>query len=103
MITLENKNDIIGYAFEKVISFAWDNQYIFVVQCVRWLGLIISLQHELIMYIDNLQIYGDINRSVSASPRDIARDTSKLVDNQEDQILKSAELFLGNSTKIRQE
>jgi hypothetical protein len=55
------------------------------------------------MYIDNLQIYGDINRSVSASPRDIARDTSKLVDNQEDQILKSAELFLGNSTKIRQE
>jgi hypothetical protein len=57
----------------------------------------------LIIYIDNLRICRDVNWSVSATPRDIARETSDLVDNREDQILKFAELFVRNSAEAQRE
>jgi len=52
--TFENDNDIIVYALEKIISFARDNEYIFLAQSVWWISSIISLQQGLVVYIDKL-------------------------------------------------
>jgi len=52
-ITFKNDNNVIVYAFEKVISYAKRTQQIFVAQCVWWLASIIGLEPELIVYIDN--------------------------------------------------
>jgi hypothetical protein len=54
-ITLENENDVIVYALEKIISYARDNQYIFFAQSVWWIASIIGLQSGLIIHIDNLK------------------------------------------------
>jgi len=54
-ITFENNNDVIVYALEKIISFARENQFIFVAQCVWWLASIIGLSQGLIVHIDNLR------------------------------------------------
>jgi len=54
-ITFENDNDVIVYPFEKVISYARDNQYIFLAQSVWWISSIIGLLQGLVVYIDNLR------------------------------------------------
>jgi len=54
-ISFENDNDIIVYAFEKIISFARQKQYIFVVQCVWWLAACTGIEHGLINHIETLQ------------------------------------------------
>jgi len=54
-ITVENNNDVIVYALEKVISYARRTQQIFVAQCVWWLASIIGLESGLMNYIDNIQ------------------------------------------------
>jgi hypothetical protein len=93
-ITFENDNDVIVYAFEKVISYARKNQQIFVAQCVLWLASITSLEPGLVIFIDNLrkrkvavpsedysgivhpdraqQILSD--RAVTSTPRDLMED-----------------------------
>ena len=53
-ITFENDTDVIVYALEKIIAYARDKQYIFLVQSVWWISSIIGLQQGLITYIDNL-------------------------------------------------
>jgi len=59
-ISFENNNDIIVYSLEKIISYAKDNQYIFLAQSVWWISSIIGLQQELIVHIDNLKERTDI-------------------------------------------
>jgi len=54
-ITFENDNDIIVYAFGKIISYAGDNQYIFLAQSVWWISSILKLQEELVIHIHNLK------------------------------------------------
>jgi hypothetical protein len=112
-ITFENESDVIIYAFEKVISYARQNQQIFVAQCIWWLVSIIGLEQGLINYIDNLRekeqsspidnrldlVHPDrITRilpkiSVSPTPRDLTED-SRL-----DRILASAERTIQNSIR----
>jgi hypothetical protein len=53
-ITFENDNDGIIYPFEKIFTFARDNQYLSWAQRVWWISWIIGLQQGLIMRIDNL-------------------------------------------------
>jgi len=53
-ITFENDNDVIVYAFKKIISYARENQYIFLAQSIWWIASIIGLQQGLIIHIDNL-------------------------------------------------
>jgi hypothetical protein len=55
IITFENDNNVIVYALEKVISYARDNQYIFLAQSVWRISSIIGLQQELITLIDHLR------------------------------------------------
>jgi hypothetical protein len=59
-ITFENDNDVIVYALEKIISYARDNQYIFLAQSVWWISSIIGLQEGLVIHIDKLRIRKDI-------------------------------------------
>jgi len=85
-ITLENDNDIIVHALEKIISYAKENQYIFLAQSIWWISSIIGLQQGILTYIDNVRKRSDImirgvskwdggvvrrERIVSLTPRDI--------------------------------
>jgi len=54
-ITFENDNDVIVYGLEKIISYARENQYIFLAQSVWWIASVIGLQQGLIIHIDNLK------------------------------------------------
>jgi hypothetical protein len=93
-LSFESDQDVIIYALEKIISYARTNQYIFLAQSVWWISSILGLQQGLIIHIDNLEdrakirksdiqdelpiIHPDraaqINRSVSATPRDLTED-----------------------------
>jgi hypothetical protein len=53
-ITLENDSDVIVYALEIKISFARENQYLFVVNCAWWIAGIIGFDSGLIALINNL-------------------------------------------------
>jgi hypothetical protein len=77
-ITFENENDIIVYAFERIISFARENQYLFVANCIWWISGVIGLESGLSNHIDNLESRKEIHqpRGVSSTPRDIASDVS---------------------------
>jgi hypothetical protein len=84
-ITFENDSDVIVYALEKIISYAREQQYLFVANCTWWIAGIIGLDSKLIAYIDNHRshqpgaprIEKEIHyRGVSETPRDIAREVS---------------------------
>jgi hypothetical protein len=77
-ITFENDSDVIVYALEKIISFARDNQYLFVANCTWWIAGIIGLDSELIRFIDDLESKKRVHQSreISSTPRDIARGVS---------------------------
>jgi hypothetical protein len=77
-ITFENDSDVIVYALEKIISFARENQYLFVANCAWFLAAIIGLDEGLVIHIDNLANRNRISnrREISATPRDIAREVS---------------------------
>jgi hypothetical protein len=87
-ITFENDSDVIVYALEKIISFAEEQQYLFVANCTWWIAGIIGLDSGLVIFIDNLQsrqskaprtsnLGKEITyREVSEILRDIAREVS---------------------------
>jgi hypothetical protein len=64
IITFENEDDVIVYALEKIISFARNNQYIFLAQRVWWISSILGLQQNLVIHIDNLKKQLNINTPV---------------------------------------
>lgn len=53
--TLENDNNVIVHALEKIISYARNTQYILLAQSVWWISSIIGLQEGLIRHIDNIK------------------------------------------------
>jgi hypothetical protein len=59
-IIFESDNDVIIYALEKIISFARNNQYIFLAQSVWWISSIIGLQEGLVIHIDNLKARSEV-------------------------------------------
>jgi len=59
-ITFNINNDVIVYALENIISYARDNQYIFLAQSIWWISSIIRLQKALVDCIDNLKRQSDI-------------------------------------------
>jgi hypothetical protein len=63
IITFQNDNDVIVYALEKIISYARNNQYIFLAQSVWWISSIIGLHEGLVIHINNLR-----KRSIIANP-----------------------------------
>jgi hypothetical protein len=115
-ITFEHECDIIVYALEKIISFAKENQYIFVAQCVWWLASIIGLEKGLVIHIDNLRkreriiplkegsglVHSDraqqiqSEREISSTPRDLTEDLRL------NRVLEEAEKCITSSQHIRQ-
>jgi hypothetical protein len=59
-LTFESDKDIIVYALERIISFARDNQYIFLAQSICWISSIIGLQEGLVIHIDNLKVRSEV-------------------------------------------
>ena len=53
-ITFDNDSDVIVYALEKIVSFARENQYLFVANCAWWIARVIGLDNRLTIHIDNL-------------------------------------------------
>lgn len=106
-ISFENDNNVIIYALEKIISFAWENQYIFVAQCIWWIVSIIGLQSGLVIHIDNLAMRSEINcrytREISTTPRDIARQTSDWENLQQNRVLDAAEHWMATLEQVGKE
>jgi len=77
-ITFESDSDVFIYPLEKIISFAGENTYLFIANCVWWIAAVIGLDTELIIYIDNLEARRRKSnyRPVSETPGDIARRVS---------------------------
>jgi len=110
-ITFEDDNDVIVYAFEKVISYAKRTQQIFVAQVVWWLASIVGLEQGLITYIDLVQSRAEISKKpaqVFKEPAIAVTKTASLQprDNQEelsrDQVLRDCEEFLRESRRGRE-
>jgi len=128
-ITFKNDNDVIVYVLEKIISYARENQYIFLAQSIWWIASIIGLQQGLVIHIANLKSWENITSDAASKATSVARtnrdqkDTEKVhpnrigqIDNEweisvtprdlaEDQrldnILDNAERFLASSGRAR--
>jgi hypothetical protein len=114
-ISFENENDVVVYALEKLISYARNNNYIFLAQTVWWISSIIGLQEGLVTHIDNLRERESKNRprknpkeepprgiqinisegSISPIPRDIQEDQ------RQDRVIKECEEYLKDSRRLR--
>jgi len=77
-ITFETDSDVIVYALEKVVSFARENQYLFVANCAWWIAGIIRLEQGSIIHIDNLRERGH-SASLVGSIKTIKLDRSNAV------------------------
>jgi hypothetical protein len=100
-ITFETDSDVIVYALEQILSFAQENQYLFVANCAWWIAGIIGLDSGLTIFIDNLEIRKRAYqpREVSMTPRDIARSVSA---NQDQNDLEEG-LIVATKGRNRQE
>jgi hypothetical protein len=103
-ITFENDSDVIVYALENIISFARDNRYFFVANCVWWIAGILGLESGLMIFIDNLESRIRLGqqapktqstRAVSSTPRDLTEDQRL------DQILEIAKERPASSETVR--
>jgi hypothetical protein len=95
-ITFEMDADIIVYALKKIISFARENQYLFVGNCAWWIAGITGLDSGLTIFIDNLETRKRVGQyRISTTPRDIVR--SESVDSGQ---IKLEESLTPNKIKI---
>jgi hypothetical protein len=68
-LTFESDKDVIVYALKQIISYARNNQYLFLAQSVWWISSIIGLQQDSVIHIDNLKISRDLGTVIpSVSP-----------------------------------
>jgi len=95
-ISFETDSDVIVYALKKIVSFAKENQYLFVANCAWWIASVIGLEQGLINHIDNLEERKCLipleertrkldldkqdtsERAVSAIPRDLTEDQRRV-------------------------
>jgi len=97
-LTFENDNDVIVYAFEKIICYARKNQYIFVAQSIWWIASVIGLTDGLVTHINSLRVRSEADRlpleveqfaigaKVSTEPKDQPRINIKGSDVHPDRI-----------------
>jgi len=100
-ISFQNDNDVIVFAFEKITSFARENQYIFLAQSIWWISSIIGLQPGWIIYINNQQSCSKkerIGREVTITP---SSDLPKPEVDRQDTILKECKDILRNLRQLR--
>jgi hypothetical protein len=76
-ITFKTDADVIIYTVEKIISFARENQYLFVANCAWWIAGMTRLDSGLTIFIDNLETRKRVwQYRISTTPSDIARSES---------------------------
>jgi hypothetical protein len=115
-ITFENDNDIIVYALFRIISYARDNQYIFLAQNIWCISSIIGLMQRLMIHINNLQNRSDkttgrVSRELQEMQQEsreqntdsviAGADTIEPEPDRRDTILRECEEYLCNSTQLR--
>jgi hypothetical protein len=114
-ISFENNNDIIVYAFEKVISYARNNHLIFVAQCAWSLASIIGLEQELIIHIDYFRklkvavtsedcsgiVHSDRTQQIISEKAVSPIPTDLREDRRLDQILENAEEYIEEFVRAR--
>jgi len=69
-ISFSNYNDIIVYALENIISYARDDQYIFLAQSIWWISSVIELQQGLVIHIHNLRTRAETSSLIHPDRRD---------------------------------
>jgi hypothetical protein len=100
-ITFGNDNDVIVYAFEKIISYARNTQQVFVAQCVWWLVSALGLEVGLISYIDNFHTRVEITVSQAKSPGQTDKENKDLGEDPQDNVLRESNQFLLESWRLR--
>jgi len=83
-ITFNCEADVILWAFAKLLILFAERQYTFALHCIWWLASLVQLDTALRYLIEyhqfpseNREIQDDkIDREISSTPRDIARDIS---------------------------
>jgi hypothetical protein len=110
-ITFENDNDVIVYAFEKIISYARRNRHIFIAQCIWHIASIIGLEQGLVDCIDKLNgrttDQAELpNTKVSDPENQVIPESQNLEDPKsrgdcQDTVLKDCEEFLRDSRRLR--
>lgn len=101
-VTFNNDNFVIVYALGKIISFARDNQYIFLATSIWSISLIIGLQSELIRYMDN---WHSLSKKIEVRCEITALLSTNLTGSEssrQDTILKECEEYLRNSKWLRE-
>jgi hypothetical protein len=94
-ITFETDANVIVYALEKIVSFARENQYLFVANCAWWIAGITGLDSGLTIFIDNLETRKRVGQyRISTTPSNIARSES-VISGQ----IKLAESLTRNANK----
>jgi hypothetical protein len=72
MIIFERDNYAIVYALDKILSFASENQYLFIANCTRWIAGVIGLDREAVVHIDNVELRRPVgHRNIHPISRDI--------------------------------
>jgi hypothetical protein len=102
-MTFANESDVIIYALKRIVSFARENQYLFVANCAWWIAEVIELDSDLTIHIDNSETRMHLEQiETSTIRRDIARSMSEDSDQSkiEEELLPASSLgstnFLGN-------
>jgi len=76
-ITFKNNNNVLVYAFEKLLLFSREHQYLFAAHCIRWLASLTRLQQGLTIYINNIQESVEVGTSKNKPEPSLEIDTSK--------------------------
>jgi hypothetical protein len=100
-ITFGNDNDVIVHALKKIISYARQNQQIFVAQCIWWLASIIGLDKGLINHIDNLGIRSSVVLPMTTPLVSSSKASKEGETHRQDKALKECEQYLQDSQRLR--
>jgi hypothetical protein len=111
-LTCLHQNDVMVYALEKIVSFAWHNQYTFMAQCTWWLASIAGLEEGLIIPMHNFQESTKVGTRMDWLWSNTTRDSTKdrLIPStakdftkyrQAGQILDGAETSINDSEQTR--
>jgi len=101
-LTFENDTEVVVYTLQKILSYARDNQYIFLAQSIWWISSIIGLQQGWIVHIDDWQWPVNIDRSiesvaVKASRITIQSDSVSRILNSNDSLVESEDNSVSTS------
>jgi hypothetical protein len=103
-LTFENKNIVVVFALETIISFSRQHQYLFAAQCVWWIASTIRLERGIIQNIDNLMIHAELAYMTEAKhPAKPCTESSSPEEYGPDSVLKDCQDFLQKLASTRKQ